>query len=80
MFDQAEPGRSANFFHSAMASSLADPWRNRLGQWGASDVVDGMKAEAFDFEATFRALYVRVARVIARVVKDHAMFAHYGRN
>lgn len=31
-----------------------------------------MKAEAFDFEATFRAHYQRVARVIARVVKDHA--------
>jgi len=31
-----------------------------------------MKAEAFDFEATFRAQYERVARVIARVVKDHA--------
>jgi RNA polymerase sigma-70 factor (ECF subfamily) len=33
-----------------------------------------MKAggEAFDFEATFRAQYERVARVIVRVVKDHA--------
>ena len=31
-----------------------------------------MKAEAFDFEATFRAQYGRIARVIARVVKDHA--------
>jgi RNA polymerase sigma-70 factor (ECF subfamily) len=29
-------------------------------------------AEAFDFEATFRAQYDRVARVIARVVKDPA--------
>jgi RNA polymerase sigma-70 factor (ECF subfamily) len=28
--------------------------------------------QAFDFEATFRAQYDRVARVIARVVKDHA--------
>ena len=33
-----------------------------------------MKAaeQAFDFEATFRAQYERVARVIARVVKDRA--------
>ena len=31
-----------------------------------------MKAGAFDFEATFRGQYARVARVIARVVKDHA--------
>jgi len=39
-----------------------------------SDVVDGMKAadQAFDFEATFRTQYERVARVIARVVKDRA--------
>lgn len=31
-----------------------------------------MKAEAFDFESTFRAQYAQVARVIARVVKDRA--------
>lgn len=31
-----------------------------------------MKAEAFDFEATFREQYEHVARVIARVVKDRA--------
>ena len=31
-----------------------------------------MRSEAIDFEATFRAQYARVARVIARVVKDHA--------
>jgi RNA polymerase sigma-70 factor (ECF subfamily) len=31
-----------------------------------------MEDEAFDFEATFRAQYERVARVIGRVVKDHA--------
>jgi RNA polymerase sigma-70 factor, ECF subfamily len=39
-----------------------------------SDVVDGIKAsdQAFDFEATFRSQYDHVARVIARVVKDHA--------
>jgi RNA polymerase sigma-70 factor (ECF subfamily) len=39
-----------------------------------SDVVDGMKAgeQAFDFEATFREQYQRVARVIVRVVKDRA--------
>jgi RNA polymerase sigma-70 factor (ECF subfamily) len=35
-----------------------------------SEVVDGDLA--FDFEATFRAQYERVARVIARVVKDFA--------
>jgi DNA-directed RNA polymerase specialized sigma24 family protein len=28
--------------------------------------------QAFDFEATFRSQYDRVARVIARVVKDRA--------
>jgi RNA polymerase sigma-70 factor (ECF subfamily) len=28
--------------------------------------------QAFDFESTFRAQYDRIARVIARVVKDHA--------
>lgn len=31
-----------------------------------------MNADAFDFEATFRAQYDRIARVIARVVKDRA--------
>jgi len=31
-----------------------------------------MQDEAFDFEATFRAQYGRIARVIARVVKDPA--------
>lgn len=31
-----------------------------------------MTDQAFDFEATFRAQYARIARVIARVVKDHA--------
>jgi RNA polymerase sigma-70 factor, ECF subfamily len=35
-----------------------------------SEVVAG--GQAFDFEATFRAQYERVARVIARVVKDPA--------
>jgi RNA polymerase sigma-70 factor (ECF subfamily) len=39
-----------------------------------SELVDGMTAgEApFDFEATFRAQYARIARVIARVVRDPA--------
>ncbi len=31
-----------------------------------------MTDQAFDFESTFRAQYDRIARVIARVVKDHA--------
>jgi RNA polymerase sigma-70 factor (ECF subfamily) len=40
-----------------------------------SEVVDAMptaQATPFDFEATFRAQYARIARVIARVVRDHA--------
>ena len=43
-----------------------------------SEAVDGMKATTkiidtpFDFEATFRAQYERIARVIARVVQDPA--------
>jgi RNA polymerase sigma-70 factor (ECF subfamily) len=39
-----------------------------------SEVVGGMKAreQAFDFEVTFREQYQRVARVIVRVIKDHA--------
>jgi RNA polymerase sigma-70 factor (ECF subfamily) len=40
----------------------------------ASEAVPGLKAgeTTFDFEDTFRAQYQRVARVIARVVRDHA--------
>jgi len=39
-----------------------------------SEFAGGMEAgdQAFDFEATFRAQYEHVARVIARVVKDRA--------
>lgn len=39
-----------------------------------SDVVDGLPTveASFDFEATFRAQYARIARVIARVVHDPA--------
>jgi RNA polymerase sigma-70 factor (ECF subfamily) len=39
-----------------------------------SEAVDGMKADEspFDFEATFRAQYARIATVIARVVRDPA--------
>jgi RNA polymerase sigma-70 factor (ECF subfamily) len=37
-----------------------------------SDAIDGMRAAAFDFEAAFRDQYAKVARVIARVVKDPA--------
>src|SRR5712671_6894962 len=39
-----------------------------------SDAVDELSAEGapFDFEATFRAQYDRIARVIARVVRDPA--------
>src|ERR1700682_477636 len=40
----------------------------------SSDAVDDLSAEGapFDFEATFRAHYDRIARVIARVVRDPA--------
>ena len=40
----------------------------------SSEAVDGMSAAGtpFDFEATFRAQYDRIARVIARVVRDPA--------
>jgi RNA polymerase sigma-70 factor (ECF subfamily) len=39
-----------------------------------TDAVDDLKTDAttFDFEATFRAQYGRIARVIARVVNDRA--------
>jgi RNA polymerase sigma-70 factor (ECF subfamily) len=39
-----------------------------------SEALDGMKAResAFDFDAVFRAQYGRIARVIARVVRDPA--------
>src|SRR5258706_2801715 len=39
-----------------------------------SDALDELSAEGapFDFEATFRAQYDRIARVIARVVRDPA--------
>jgi RNA polymerase sigma-70 factor, ECF subfamily len=39
-----------------------------------TEAVDDLKSDPapFDFEATFRARYERIARVVARVVNDHA--------